>query len=175
MVLKPQDVVIILKLCKYRDKRPPLAQIAVELAMSPAEVHAGVKRAQNARLVQPMELGGRPASKAVEEFLIHGVKYAFPAERGSASRGIPTSYAAAPLNRLIASGDELPPVWPYSEGETRGIVLEPLYPTVPIAALRDPFLYECLALVDAIREGRVREKKMAERELSDRIRGATNE
>jgi hypothetical protein len=29
--------------------------------------------------------------KAVEEFLIHGVKYAFPVQRGEATRGMPTS------------------------------------------------------------------------------------
>jgi len=41
-------------------------------------------------------------------------------------------------------------------GDTRGIALEPLYKTAPIAALRDPVLYEFLALVDAIRDGRAR-------------------
>jgi len=48
------------------------------------------------------------------------------------------------------------PVWPWPDGDTRGIALEPLDKTAPIAALRDPVLYEFLVLVDAIRDGRAR-------------------
>jgi hypothetical protein len=58
--------------------------------------------------------------------------------------------------------DELPPVWPWREGGTRGIALEPLYRTAPAAALRDPILYGLLALVDVIRDGRARGRKIAE-------------
>jgi len=97
------------------------------------------------------------------------MRYAFPADHGQVTRGVPTSFAAPPLNDHIASGDELPPVWPWRDGGTRGIALEPLYKTAPAAALRDPILYELLALVDAIRDGRARERKMAEKELSNRL------
>jgi hypothetical protein len=41
---------------------------------------------------------------------------------------------------------------------------------VPEAALRDPALYEKLALVDALRDGRVRERKLAEQELKKLLR-----
>jgi hypothetical protein len=41
-----------------------------------------------------------------------------------------------------------------------------------IAALRDPSFYEYLALADAIRDGRVRERKYAEEELHRRLRQA---
>ena len=50
------------------------------------------------------------------------------------------------------------------------MALEPLYKTAPAAALRDPTLYELLALVDAIRDGRARERKIAEQELISRLR-----
>jgi hypothetical protein len=63
----------------------------------------------------------------------------------------------------------LPPVWPYAEGPLRGIAFSPLYKNVPQAALRDSKLYELLALVDAIREGRAREREIAIRELTARI------
>ncbi len=106
----------------------------------------------------------------LEEFLLHGLKYAFPAEHGPFTRGVPTSYAAEPLNAELLPGDELPPVWPWRDGNTRGIALEPLYRAVPGAALRDPVLYEFSALIDAIRDGRARERKMAERELLKRLR-----
>jgi hypothetical protein len=51
----------------------------------------------------------------------------------------------------------------------RGIAFSPLYKNAPQAALRDPKLYELLALVDAIREGRSREREIAIRELTARI------
>ena len=74
---------------------------------------------------------------ALEEFLIHGVKYAFPAARGGITRGMPTSYAAEPLCRLIKAGSEPVPVWAEPTGTTRGIALAPLDKTVPEATKRD--------------------------------------
>jgi hypothetical protein len=40
--------------------------------------------------------------------------------------------------------------------------------------MRDPLLHELLALVDAIREGRARERKLAERELVKLLHRKTN-
>ncbi len=170
MPLKPQDVMVVLKLCSYEGKRPPMSMVAADLNMSPSEIHAAIKRLQQARLLHGPEFQEKPNLSALEEFLLHGVKYAFPAEHGQVTRGVPTSFAAPPLKDEIASGNELPPVWPWREGEIRGIALEPLYRTAPAVALRDPILYELLALVDAIRDGRARERKIAERELISRLR-----
>ena len=172
MVLKPQDVLVAIKLVPHMHNggRPPFAAIAADLKMAASEVHAAVRRCQIAHVLGPSELGDSPNIPALEEFLIHGVKYAFPAERGEPTRGVLTGYAAPPLVNLITAGDELPPVWPYPEGTAKGVSFEPLYKSVPFAALRDPFLYECLALVDALRDGRVREKKLAEKELRSRLR-----
>ena len=83
---------------------------------------------------------------------------------------MPTAYAAPPLNEQIADSDDLPPVWPDAQGDVRGVTFEPLHKTAPAAARRDPVLYELLALVDALREGRIRERRIAERELSARLR-----
>jgi hypothetical protein len=58
------------------------------------------------------------------------------------TRGVLTSYAAGPLRYEISPGSEPPPMWPYAEGRDRGVALQPLYKTVPLAALRDPVLYE---------------------------------
>src|SRR5215471_13447485 len=170
MALKPQDVMVVLKLCSYQRKRPPMSIIAADLNMSPSEIHAAIKRLQQARLLHGPELEDKPNLSALEEFLLHGVKYAFPAVHGEVTRGLPTSFAVPPLNKEIALSDELPPVWPWREGETRGIALEPLYKSAPAAALRDPVLYQSLALLDAIRDGRARERKMAERHLINRLR-----
>jgi hypothetical protein len=168
--LKPQDLAVVLDLCRHGPPRPPYAQIAAELSMSVSEVHAAVSRAASAGLIHSAAVGNRPNLSSVEEFLLHGVKYAFPAERGEPSRGVLTAWAAEPIRGRIAIADELPPVWPYPEGGSRGIALEPLYKGAPKAALRDPAMYEYLALVDALRAGRARERKLAEELILARLR-----
>src|SRR5262249_55003594 len=137
MSLKPQDIMVAFKLCSYSGQRPPISVVASDLSLSPSEVHGAIKRLQQSRLIYGPEMQDKPNVSALEEFLLHGFKYAFPAEHGPVTRGIPTSYAAEPLKREIAPGDELPPVWPSREGDTRGVALEPLYKTAPAAALRD--------------------------------------
>jgi hypothetical protein len=112
----------------------------------------------------------RPLRASAEEFLLHGLKYVFPPKRGEVTRGVPTSYAAPPLDKRIAPGTELPPVWPLADGRQRGVALEPLHRSAPAAALRDRTLYELLALIDAVREGRARERKLAKDELIHRLR-----
>lgn len=168
--LKPQDVVVLIKLLEYREKRPSYARIAAELFLSVSEVHAAVQRAKRARLLLGTQSRADPNKTALEEFLIHGLKYAFPPERGELTRGVPTGYAAEPLKSQISSGDDPPPVWPFPEGKTRGYSFAPLYKTVPQAALHDSYLYEMLALIDAIRDGRTRERHLAEEEIRARLR-----
>ena len=83
---------------------------------------------------------------------------------------MPTSFAAPPLSEEIPAGnDDAIPVWADAEGEARGYAIEPLHRSVPAAARRDPKLYELLALVDALREGRARERKLAEVGLRNRL------
>lgn len=171
MILKPQDVVVLLKLVAL-DREPwTFQRLAVELSMSQSEVHAGVKRAVAARLMTgASSASGRPVREALLEFVVHGVKYAYPPERGELTRGVPTGYAAPPLNKVIVQPNEPPPVWPYAQGSVRGYSFAPLYPSVPTAAARDPKLYELLALVDAIRDGRARERTLAVEALGKRLR-----
>jgi hypothetical protein len=52
----------------------------------------------------------------------------------------------------------------------RGQSIQPLYKSVPIAVLKDKNLYEVLALVDAIRVGKVREQQLAISYLKDRLK-----
>ena len=150
--LRPQDVVVLSKLLCLKTIRPTMAWLGAELSISASEIHGALGRLENAGLIGGKTLGGRPLSQPVLEFLLHGVRYAFPALRGGVTRGVPTSYAAPPLNRVIRGGADLPPVWPHPTGSVRGVSLEPLYPSVPVAALKDALLYEILALVDALRD-----------------------
>ncbi len=167
--LKPQDICILLKIVAL-DRAPwSYSQLAYELGMSASEVHAGVKRATEASLMRLEEGWGTPDPEALEELLLHGVKYVFTPVHGGLTRGIPTSYAAPPLNRVLARPDEPPPVWPDDKGEVRGYEFSPLYKSVPFAARRDARLYELLALVDAIRDGAVGARGLAIRELRVRL------
>ncbi len=166
MALKPQDIVVALKLCGYAGgSRSSYLQIGAELSMSPSEIHGAVRRLKLAGLINGKEMDEAPNLTALEEFLFHGVKYSFPAEFGALTRGMPTSYATAPLNLRIKAGDDPVPVWPDADGTVRGVSLKPLYKTVPAAAKRDPLLYSRLALVDAIRSGRARDRQIAQQEL----------
>ena len=172
MALKPQDVYVALKIVAAKMHRASYSRLAEELVMSPSEVHASVKRAQLAHLLHGAKLRDRPNLVALEEFLVHGLKYVFPAERGELTRGVATSYAAEPLRSAVTKSNEPVPVWPYEEGHQRGIAFEPLYKTAPIAALRDRSFYEYLVLADALRDSRIRERKYAEHELHRRFREA---
>lgn len=189
-VTHPQDVLVILKLVANRNagKSATYAQLGEELSTSASQVFRAVQRAKEARLLNPLTvppppglteneshedesavLLQRPNPGNLKEFLIHGVKYVFPAKRGGPTRGIPTAEAASPLAKHFSQDFALPPVWPHPNGSVRGIEFSPLHKSVPQAALRDQGLYELLALVDAIREGRAREREIAIRELIARI------
>lgn len=172
MQLRPQDIVVALKLVALGSDRPwTFQQLSVELFISASEVHASLRRAAAARLVAPAANGQpQPVAPALAEFLVHGVKYAYPAERGALCRGMPTGAAGPPLAECLAPSTEPPPVWPFAEGKTRGYQLTPLYRTVPRAAGADRHLYELLALVDAIRDGRARERALATEMLEQRLR-----
>ena len=167
MILKPQDILVLLKLAILDSKNWSYASLAKELFMSQSEVHAGIQRATISRLYsQPDQ---RPIISNLEEFLIHGIKYSFPTELGTKTRGIATSYGASPLKELLVQEKDLPPVWPYSKGNIQGISFSPLYKSVPQAAQEDNKLYQLLTIIDALREGRVRERKIAIQELQHRI------
>jgi hypothetical protein len=159
-------------------KSSTYAGLGEELAMSPSQVFRSVVRAEEARLLYRLTGPPRytkdqtrfyPIRDNLKEFLIHGVKYAFPVRRGGLVRGMPTAYAAPPLKEQMAESSDPPPVWPDPEGSVRGLEFSPLYKNVPAAARRDPKLYELLALVDAIRDGRAREREIAIDELEKKI------
>ncbi|MCP4699812.1 MAG: hypothetical protein GY862_23620 [Gammaproteobacteria bacterium] len=168
--LKPQDVLVVLKLVALNGRSLTYKALARALFMSASEVHAAIERAQAARLLNPHQDSGRkPVRKSLLEFLIHGVKYVYLPKRGMITRGIPTAHAAPPLAGQLMQSKELPPVWPYAHGQIRGYSFLPLYYSVPDAALHDPALYELLALTDALRDGGAREKNLATDLLTQRI------
>jgi len=169
MHLKAQDVLFLLKLVSIRNNKWTFNKLAVEMGMSPSEVHAASNRAIKARLAAKKDDRIRPNIRNLKEFLFHGIQYVFVPEHSGMNRGVPTSYAAEPLKSHFLLDNEPPPVWPHPEGSVRGESFSPLYKSAPIAAKNDPVLYELLALVDAIRGGRTREREIAKKELEARL------
>ena len=171
IVLKPQDLVVLLRLSLAHGEGHTYSSLASELGLTASEVHAGMERAQAAQLVRK-ERSRKPQLQrdSLKQFVMYGAPYVFPAVRGEATRGLPTAYAAAPLRSMVIQPtNEPPPVWPYAKGPVRGAALYPLYPTVPMAAERNPALYELLALFDALRSGAARERKIASDLLAERL------
>ena len=168
--LKPQDVVVLLRLSLEADSMPTYALLAAELGLTASQVHASLARAQLAELVYKREDGKpRVVREALRQFVLHGARYAFPAIHGELTRGLPTLYAASPIKEKIIAPTDLPPVWPDKNGKVRGMALYPLYPSVPDAANRNPALYELLVLFDALRAGSARERNLAQEMLSERL------
>jgi len=173
-MLKPQDIVVLAKLLVSQGKNWSQNSIASELCLSPSQINSAFKRLVTAGLVTSYHPPSKPQPiiQACEEFFAHGLKYIFPAKLGEIVRGIPTSYAAPGLNKQIIVGNDPIPVWPYGEGNERGVALKPLYPSVPESVMKhpDPAFYELLTLVDAVRSGRAREKQIAMQKISELLK-----
>lgn len=177
--MKGQDVLVLLKalipisyggmrLTLESSPSPSYSKLASELGMSASEVHAAERRLQKAGL---MNLERRPVPSAAKEFLLHALKYVFPATLGAETLGMATGQAAL-TGLKLRKPRSLPWVWPWSEGDLRGTALEPLYRSVPVAASRDDQLHTWLAVVDCLRAGRARERRFAQKWLSDKLEGA---
>lgn len=168
-VLKPQDLVVALKLALLAGKRLAYSELGKSLRLSQFEAHAAVQRLMAARLAVDLGEGPRPIMAALRDFVLHGAMYCYPPVRGEVTIGFPTAYAVAPLKDMVLFSEEMPPVWPHPEGTVRGTSLLPLYEKLPLAALDDPKLYELLALFDALRMGQARERELAGKLLLERL------
>ena len=71
MHLKSQDILLLLKLVSIKNNEWSFNKIALELGMSPSEVHAASKRAVKAKLAIKQEGQVRPIIRNLLEFLIH--------------------------------------------------------------------------------------------------------
>lgn len=156
-----RDIAFLLKLSMREGPRVLLKDLANELFLAPSEVSRAVSRCRNSGLLYWSDAEKRVNRSGLLEFIAHGIKYVFPPERGAPVRGIPTAFAAPPLSSFFLPYNELLPVWPYAVGDVRGFSFAPLYKGAPKAALRDPKFYELLALTDAARGGKARERALA--------------
>lgn len=169
--MQGQDIALLLKLAILNEPAIQSKNLAESLSISRSEVSKALKRCAGAGLVYVEGAEKRVNRTGLMEFLSHGLRYAFPPERGSMTRGVPTAAAAEPLKSRFLDDKEPPTVWPYADGKVRGLSLAPLYRGAPKAALRDPRFYSVLALCDAVRSGRTRERNLAVELLEKAING----
>ncbi|MCM0605934.1 MAG: hypothetical protein KA715_07565 [Xanthomonadaceae bacterium] len=167
--MKPQDIVVLLKILLWQDRKWTQHDLANDLGISQTEINFSLSRLVKSGLLD--EAKKHPFKHALAEFLIHGLKYIYPAELSGNGRGMATAQTYSLLAKKLISAEDNQVVWPDPEGKDRGQHLEPLYPSVPFAAKKDPELHEWLALIDAIRIGSVRVQKFA----IDRIHKKLNE
>ncbi len=157
--LRPHDVCVLLQLAvrpwgTFRD-------LSAAVGLSLGETHNSAKRLELARLAAPGV--SQVNVEGALEFLSFGVPYVFPAQLGAPARGVPTAFSAPPLANEIV-GDESR-VWPSPNGPARGVSLLPLCPSATVIWEKNPELYTLLTLVDAVRTGRARERRMARAHL----------
>lgn len=160
-MLKPQDILVLLKLVAIDNGEWSFGGLAVELGMSSSEVHAACNRALEAKLAIKQSGKVIPLRQNLKSFIVNGLPFVFYPVRGELVRGMPTGHGAEPLAKLMGEDGEPVPVWPDPEGSVRGISFKPLFKAVPKAAKKDQKLYKLLVLVDAIRAGNTRERKIA--------------
>lgn len=162
--LKPQDIILALKLAIHKGAPQKVLELAYELGISQSQISYGLERLKRSGLLSEDR---KVMKRALLEFLLYGLKYVYPAHPGPLVRGMLTAHSAKPLAGKIKSSE--PYVWPTDEGDVRGAAIEPLFESAPKAAKNDQALYELLALVDAIRVGRARELALAKDELKSRL------
>lgn len=154
--MRPHDLVVLLKIISL-DKNWLNKDLATSLYISNSEISESLNRSMIAKLISPDK---RVVFKtALYNFIEHGLKFVFPAEPGPIVRGLPTAHSAPILKDYFVSDENY--VWPSADGKVKGQAIVPLYPNQVIAAMNDEKLYDKLALVDAIRVGKVREQKKA--------------
>lgn len=163
--LKSHDLAVALQLAMQPGQS--YRALAEAVGLSQGEVHNAVKRLAEARLVRAESR--TVARSALLEFISSGVQYAFAASPGAEVRGVPTAHAAPALAASFPNADAV--VWPSALGTARGAAIEPLYEGATLMPGRNPALYEQLAMIDAIRTGRARERQRA-REYFKRVLAA---
>jgi hypothetical protein len=177
-MLKPQDILVALKLVALGTERWTYAGLAKSLGLSVSETHAAVKRGLESRLLTSLSHEGRKAERPLpnlahlERFVVHGLPYVMPVPLGprKVCMGMPTADGVGPLDdEFFRPEGYLPPVWPLRAGKVKGWALAPIHPVCPAAAKRDVRLYELLSLADGLRAGKARVRQAAQRILLERF------
>jgi len=74
---------------------------------------------------------------------------------------VPTACTPTLKGVFSRDGRPIPLIWPSELGTVKGESLFPLYSTVPRAVQHDPALHRLLALIDVVRVGDAKDRKLA--------------
>lgn len=159
--MRPQDIVILLKIIALHTPNLQNKQVADELYISASEVSESLNRSVLAGLLRDDKR--KVYTNALLEFIQFGLHYVFPAVPGAMVNGIYTAHSHPFMKQHFKA--EINYVWPYEKGNVRGLAIEPLYDNLTKAVQADKELYKMLALIDIFRVGRIREIKFAAAEL----------
>jgi hypothetical protein len=155
--MRPQDIVVLLKILCYPPGKWYNKDLAADLFLSTAEISNSLQRSSLSGLIDIEKR--RVRVLALFEFMVYGLQYVFPQHPGSYSRGIPTAHSHPYMKALFSSDQAY--VWPDAESEYKGLSVQPLYPGAISAVKRDEKLYLMLSLLDVLRMGKTREKDAA--------------
>ena len=162
--LQAVDLLVILKLAALGQPAASVRLVADEIGLSKSAVALSLHRLQALGLRD--EAGARRINKlALRECLQHAVRWIAPADIGPSRAGLPTAHAAPPLSSKLTGGDDPrrhpPPPRTYA-GESGHAAASA---RTRRRRARDPKLLVLLALVDAFRIGRARDRQVAAAEL----------
>lgn len=120
--MKSQDIVILLKLISLQEQEQEqgvervrleaqgddsysVRNLEASLGISKTEVNESIKRSLASGIAsKDRDLGRpKPSRRSLFNFIVHGLKFTFPANPGSMQRGIPTAFAAPMLEGLLVS------------------------------------------------------------------------
>ncbi len=163
--MRPQDVVILIKLTTRKNVEWQYRDLATELLISISEVSESLTRSHLGGLVD--ESRRRVYRQSLMEFIEHGLHYVFPQLPGTMVTGIATAHSHPYFKKHFSS--EMEYVWPSEKGYIRGLSIMPLHKGVSEAVKKDEQLHLLLAAIDIIRVGRAREIKMAIKVLKNHI------
>jgi len=169
-MISPTDIYVLAGVISNDDESWTLRDLAATLCVDHTLVHRALKRAEVAGLY---DASSRRVNLAnFEELAIHAGRFIAPARLGALTRGLPAAWAAEPISELIHQAQsEPPPVWPSALGIARGQALAPLHPAA-VQASNDAPLAALLAIIDSLRAGDVRVRKVAATVLRDTLRQA---
>ena len=163
--MRPQDILILLKIVTMADAKWQYRDLAAQLSISVSEISESLTRSHMAGLVD--ETRRRVHKQSLLEFIEHGLRYVFPQLPGTMVTGTPTGHSHPFFKDKFESEENY--VWANPQGTKRGLEIIPLHKQVTVAVKKDDTLYKLLACVDVIRIGRVREIKLALVELKKHL------
>ncbi len=163
--MRPQDIVILLKILLLEKVDWQYRDLALSLQISVSEISESLNRSHIAGLIGDSKRN--VYRNNMMEFVQYGLHYVFPQSPGTMVIGTATAHSHHFFKEQFSS--EVNYVWPDENGIMRGLSIEPLYKGAVKAAQQDEALYKALASIDILRVGQNREIKFAINELQKLI------